>query len=130
MVMQPGCLRLLAEAYDDNLCYPDDTMFHGELATSWLCDADYFRRYFHEGYYHYCADNEMTEVSRLLGKLRYVPAAVSVHECMKTDPSLADSTYLANKLRLAEDKALFKARRKRNFDIPGHLIACGNGRGA
>lgn len=119
MVMQKDCLKLLVEAYEENdveLLYPDDTINNGTIATSFLCNADYFRKYFHAGYNHNYGDTELTEIARLQGKLMYVPKAVSIHKHW-TMGAPKDETYKLQDTTISVDRELYNERRKHNFYI-------------
>jgi GT2 family glycosyltransferase len=116
MIPQKDWLKYLAEAYNDNLVFPDDGISNGKLATAFLCDADYLRKYLHKGYSHLYSDKELTEVSRLLGKLKYVPESKVIHNHWSTG-SVKDQTYLSQDETRYKDRELFKSRKLINFEL-------------
>ena len=114
MIMQPKCLKLLMKNYNDNLCYPEDGINKGELATTWLCDAEFMRKYLHKGYSHNYSDTEMTEIAKMQGKLKFVPEAHIVHNHW-TAGATKDETYTKNTQTMDKDRALFLDRKAHNF---------------
>ena len=114
MIPQKDWLKYLVEAYDDNLVFPDDFISNGTLATAFLCSADYLRKYLHKGYSHLYSDTELTEVSRILGKLKYVPKSKVIHNHYIKGAKM-DNTYLSQNLTKDKDKDLFSKRKANNF---------------
>lgn len=114
MIPQKDWLKHLVEAYDDNLVYPDDGIQHKNMATVFLCNADYLRKYLHKGYSHLFSDTELTEVSRILGKLKYVPESKVIHNHYITGAPM-DNTYLSQNETKDKDEALFNERKSNNF---------------
>jgi hypothetical protein len=114
MIPQNNWLRYLAEAYNDNLVFPDDGISNGKLATAFLCDADYLRKYLYIGYSHLYSDRELTAVSKMLGKLQYVPKSKVIHNHWSTGAK-KDETYLAQDNTRNSDKTLFFNRKANNF---------------
>jgi GT2 family glycosyltransferase len=114
MVIQPDCIKILLEAYDDNVVYPDDGINNGTLATTFLCHSGYIETNLFKGYKHNYSDTEFTERSKILGKLKYVPEAKLIHKHWTTGAP-KDETYTKNTLTLEQDKALFYERQAHNF---------------
>ena len=116
MVIEPNCIKLLLEAWDDNVVYPDDGINNGTLATTFLCLADFVKLHLHRGYKHNYSDTEFTEKAKILGKLKYVPEAKLVHKHWTTGAP-KDETYTKNTLTLEQDRALFNERKANNFYV-------------
>jgi hypothetical protein len=116
MIPQKDWLKILMDNYNDNFVYPDDGLRHERIATTFVCEADYLRKYLYKGYRHNFSDTELTEVSRLLGKLKYVPEAKIIHNHF-TNGAEKDETYKAQDKTFQKDKDLFNSRKANNFYI-------------
>ena len=116
MIPQKDWLKHLAETYNDNLVFPDDGISKGKLATAFLCSADYLRKYLYKGYSHLFSDRELTAVSKILGKLQYVPESKVIHNHWSTGAK-KDNTYLAQDKTKDKDRELFFIRKAKNFDL-------------
>lgn len=114
MILDKYCLENLLKEYDNNLVYPDDGINNGTLATTYMCDAEYVRKYLHTGYKHHYCDTELTDVARIQGKLKYVPEAKLEHRHWTTG-SPKDAVYERNGIHIDQDRDLYFNRKANNF---------------
>lgn len=71
---------------------------------------DRFRYIYHPSYKTIYCDNEYTNVARLLGKHRYIPKQIFMHNYVVSDPT-ADRNWIHNN----EDERNYNQRKERNF---------------
>jgi GT2 family glycosyltransferase len=116
MIMEKDCLKILMDNYDNNFLYPDDGIQKGKFACSFFCDADYFRKHLHLGYTHNYVDNELTEIARMQGKLKYVPEAKLIHKHW-TRGVAKDKTYGLQDTTKEKDKKLYEERLAVGFNL-------------
>jgi len=114
MILDKYCIENLLKEYNDNLVYPDDEINNGTLATTYMCSADYVRKYLNPVYHHNYCDTELTDIARIQGKLKYVPSAKLEHRHWTTGAP-KDSVYERNSKYLNEDRDLYFTRKANNF---------------
>jgi hypothetical protein len=114
MILDKYCVENLLKKYDNNLVYPDDGINNGTLATTYLCDAEFVKKYLHTGYHHNYCDTELHEIAKIQGKLVYAPEAKLEHRHW-TVGFAKDETYAKNDGYLSVDRDLFLERKAHNF---------------
>ncbi len=120
----PGWDAIVAEemqrhfpALDGAVHFDDGYIGGSRLITLPVLGRRFLQRFggfYHGAYQSLWADNELTDVARLLGKVATVPRIIIRHEHCGKKP---DALFAKNQTYWHEDKAAYEARRKNGFDL-------------
>lgn len=105
----------------DGVIHFDDGHQHDRLNTLSILGANYYNRFhylYHPSYISLWADNEFDEVSRTLGKHRYIEELIIKHEHPGTNANVVnDDLYLKNNSFELADRTNYNNRKKLNFNL-------------
>lgn len=91
-----------------------------ELITMSIMGRDYFDRFgyiYHPDYISLFADNEQTDVARMLGKYCYIPEKIFEHLHPAFGKAQNDAQYDHTESFWNQDEATYKLRREMNFGL-------------
>ena len=125
---QPGfddIIRVDMQKYfpdlDGVLHYPDSTPVQDRVITLTIMGINFFRRFnylYHPEYISVWADLELTEVSKKLGKYKYLPhAKIFKHEHPVWKHEKYDPLMTRNESFYTRDKEVYFKRLANNFDL-------------
>ena len=105
----------------DGVVHFDDGHQHDRLNTLSILGKPYFDRFgyiYHESYKSLWADNEFDEVSRILGKHRYIEQMIIKHEHPGTNAAVVnDELYRKNNAFELADRTNYQKRKAMNFHL-------------
>jgi len=99
-----------------------DTGENNITDTLSIMGKKYYERFnyvYNNCYNGYYCDDEFTRVAFKLGRLRRINKKIIVHEIPHHLEMSNDDTYLKSLVHGTRDKAMYKIRKKAQFDIPG-----------
>ena len=121
LIMGENWLRILWEKYDavgrKGAVEPFNEMHKGRLCQHPLTHSDIVKKYFNRHYFHYFADNEMSERLMADGLYTYCPEAPMEHNHVLNGKAKMDEGYrvVLDKTRNEQDKRTYEDRRDRHW---------------
>ena len=105
----------------DGVLHFDDGHQHEKLNTLCILGRYYYERFhyiYHPTYISLWADNEFSEVSRTLGKSRYIEEVIIKHEHPASNSNiLTDDLYIKNNTFELTDRTNYRKRKLLNFNL-------------
>jgi len=105
----------------DGVVHYDDGHQHDKLNTLSILGKSYFDKFgyiYHPSYISLWADNEFDEISRTLGKHRYIEQVIIKHEHPGTNMNVInDDLYIKNNAFELADRTNYNQRKAMNFNL-------------
>ena len=105
----------------DGVVHYDDGYQHDKLNTLSILGKSYFDKFgyiYHPSYISLWADNEFDEISRTLGKHRYIEQVIIKHEHPGTNMNVInDDLYIKNNAFELADRTNYNQRKAMNFNL-------------
>lgn len=104
----------------DGVLHYSDGFTHDKICTMCIMGLKYYNRFnyiYHNSYKSLWADNEYTQVAKILEKYVYIDMILYQHLHPANTGGVVDQLYVRNESLWKEDEKTFNERSKRNFDL-------------